>query len=39
MDESPFRFAFKSEFSSPAKVLTLWAMKNNLSSACNCVKQ
>ena len=32
---SEFRFAFKSEFNSAAKVLALWAMKNNVSSAAN----
>ena len=34
MDECPFRFAFKSEFNSPAKVL---ALKNNISYAANCL--
>ena len=33
MDECPFRFACKSEFNSLPKVLALWAMKNNISSA------
>ena len=33
MDVYPFRFAFKSEFNSPAKVLALRAMKNAISSA------
>ena len=29
----PFRYAFKSGFNTPAKVLTWWAMENNISSA------
>ena len=32
-----FRFAFKSEFNSPAKVLVLRTIKNNISSAANCL--
>ena len=32
------RFSFKSEVNSPAKVMTLRAMKNNLSSAINSVR-
>ena len=33
---SEFKFAFKSEFNSAAKIIALWAMKNNVSSAANC---
>ena len=32
-----FRFAFKSEFNSSAQGLALQAMKNNISSAANCL--
>ena len=32
----PFRFAFKYEFNSPAKVLIYWTMKINISAA-NCL--
>ena len=37
MDGYPFRFAFKSEFNSPAEVLVLWAIKNNISTAASCL--
>ena len=37
MDGFPFRFAFKSEFTSVAKILALWAIKNNVTSAANCL--
>ena len=33
MDGFPFRFTFKSEFNSPAKVLDSIAVKNNISAA------
>ena len=33
----PLRFAFKSEFNSPAKAFALWAMKNNIYIAANSV--
>ena len=36
MDGWLFRFAFKSEFNSQAKVVALWAVKNNISSAALC---
>ena len=31
------QIAFKSEFNSPAKVLVLSEMKNNITSAANCL--
>ena len=38
MDRCPFRFAFKSEFNLPAKVLAYSNEKNQLSAA-NCLTE